>query len=145
VLIGTVMMVAKAFVDTSILLRALHPSFALHQQVEALIQKMWREETVLWINRQVIREYLVQATHPRTFSTLLTVQQVMNQMEVILSLFRVADEGAAVTMELLRLLQNYPTSGKQIHDTNIVATMTVYEIDTLLTLNLMISSDLGTE
>jgi len=36
----------------------------------------------------------------------------------------------------LSLLKAYPTGGKQVHDANIVATMMVYQIDTLLTQNL---------
>ncbi|MBL8131909.1 MAG: hypothetical protein JNL42_08630 [Anaerolineae bacterium] len=33
-------------------------------------------------------------------------------------------------------LISYPTSGKQVHDANLVATMLVYGIDTLLTINM---------
>ena len=35
----------------------------------------------------------------------------------------------------MEILGVYPSGGKQIHDANIVATMLVYGIDTLLTLN----------
>lgn len=126
---------AKAVVDTNILLRAIQPRMALHAEAEALIQRLWTADVELWISRQVIREYLVQATHPNTFKPPLTVQQVLAQMEVIESLFRTADETRAVTDQLLALLKTYPTRGKQIHDANIVATMLVYGIDTLLTIN----------
>lgn len=126
---------AKAFVDTNILLRAMIPRMALHTESEALIQKMWASDVELWISRQIIREYLVQATHPNTFKQPLIVEQVLVQMEVVESLFRIADETREVTAQLLALLKTYPTRGKQVHDTNIVATMLVYGIDTLLTLN----------
>ena len=45
-------------------------------------------------------------------------------------------ETAAVTARLLQLIKEYPTGGKQIHDANIVATMLVNGIDTLLTQNI---------
>lgn len=130
------MMVDKAFVDTNILLRAIIPQFSLHRSCETLIQKMWDDNVELWISRQVIREYLVQVTHPRTLTSPLTLEQIMAQMQTIQSLFRITNETTVVTEGLLELLQNYPTKGKQIHDANIVATMLAYDIDTLLTLNI---------
>ena len=47
--------------------------------------------------------------------------------------FRVAEEGALVTAKLLELLLQFPPGGKQIHDTNIVATVLVHGISKLLT------------
>ena len=128
-------MVDRAFVDTNILLRAFNPRMDHHIESEALVQKMWEGDTVLWINRQVIREYLVQVTHPGNLKTPLTTEQALRQMQVITTLFRVADETTEVTNHLLSLLKTYPTSGKQVHDANIVATMLANGIDTLLTLN----------
>lgn len=129
-------MAAKAFVDTNILLRAMIPRLNQHAEAEALIQRMWENNVELWISRQVIREYLVQATHPNSFKPELTLEQVMSQMEIITTLFRVADETQMVTEQLFDLLKTYPTQAKQIHDANVVATMLANDIDTLLTLNL---------
>jgi hypothetical protein len=49
--------------------------------------------------------------------------------------YQVADETAAVTAHLLALLAAFPTAGKQVHDSNIVATMQAYGIPRLLTHN----------
>ena len=125
----------KAFVDTNILLRAIMPQMTLHKQAEGLIQSMWDNDVDLWISPQVIREYLVQATHPATFNPPLTLQQVLTQLETIQSLFRVADENGDVTAQLLALIKTYSISGKQIHDANIIATMLTYNIKTWLTFN----------
>jgi predicted nucleic acid-binding protein len=76
---GMVMMGDKAFVDTNILLRALIPQLPLHQDCEALIQQMWEDDVELWISRQVIREYLVQVTHPRTLTIPATTEQICNK------------------------------------------------------------------
>ncbi len=126
---------ARVFIDTNILLRALMPALTHHQRAEALLQRLWTAGDELWISRQVIREYLVQAAHPSTFIPPLTVQEVSRQVAAILALFSVADDTAEVTARLLGLLAEYPTRGKQIHDANIVATMLVYGIETLATLN----------
>jgi predicted nucleic acid-binding protein len=127
---------AKAFVDTNVLLRAFHNQMELHTEAKMLIEKMWDDDVELWISRQVIREYLVQATHPRTFAQPLTLEQVMFQIQSIQSLFRVADETQDVTTQLLTLIKTYPTQGKQVHDANLVATMLVNHIDTLITINI---------
>jgi predicted nucleic acid-binding protein len=126
---------AKAFVDTNIVLRAMIPQMTLHREAEALIQKMWANDVELWISHQVIREYLVQATHPNSFTPALTLEQVVRQINIFETLFRIADETRQVRFELIALLKAYPTRGKQVHDANIVATMLAYSIDTLLTMN----------
>jgi predicted nucleic acid-binding protein len=126
---------AKAFVDTNILLRAFHATFAEHKRVRALFDRMLDEDYELWISRQIIREYLVQVSSPRTFTEPLSIDTVLKQLEDIRKICRVADETEQVTAQLVALLKAYPTAGKQIHDANIVATMLVNGIDTLLTLN----------
>lgn len=128
-------MVAKAFVDTNILLRALLTEIDLHAEADALIKRLLREQTDLWISGQVIREFIVQATHPRTLKTPLTTEEVIHEIHIIEQLFHVADETATVRRNLLDLLREFPTRGKLIHDANIVATMLVYGIDTLVTIN----------
>lgn len=130
-----VRMAASALVDTNVLLRAMIPQMSQHAEAEALLQQMWQDNVELWISRQVIREYLVQATHPNSFKPALTIDQVLHQMNIIETLFRIADETQAVTEALFALLKAYPTRGKQIHDANLVAVMMANQIDTILTLN----------
>lgn len=126
---------AKVFLDTNILLRMILTQMNQHAEVDALVKRIIREGAELWINGQVIREFIVQATHPRTLAEPLTIEQVVREIETMKPLFQIADETAAVRDKLLELLQQYPTQGKQVHDANLVATMMAYEIDTLLTLN----------
>lgn len=126
---------AKVFLDTNILLRTILTQMNQHAEVDALVKRIIREGAELWISGQVIREFIVQATHPRTLTKPLTIEQVVNEIEAIKPLFQIADETATVRDKLLELLQQYPTQGKQVHDANIVATMLAYEINTLLTLN----------
>lgn len=46
-----------------------------------------------------------------------------------------AEDSAQVTDQLLNLIGQFPTGGKQVHDANIVATMLVHGIPALLTNN----------
>ena len=126
---------AKVFLDTNILLRMILTQMNQHAEVDALVKRTISEGAELWISGQVIREFIVQATHPRTLAEPLTIEQVVHEIEAMKPLFQIADETAGVRDKLLELLQQYPTQGKQVHDANIVATMIAYEIDTLLTLN----------
>jgi predicted nucleic acid-binding protein len=135
-LIGTMIMGVKAFVDTNILLRATLTNMEWHSEADKLLKQMLRNGVELWISSQVIREFIVQATHPKTLKIPLTIEDVIREISIIEQLFQVADETLAVRAKLLSLLQEFPTQGKQVHDANIVATMLVNEIDTLLTLNI---------
>ncbi len=57
-------------------------------------------------------------------------------MQYLEERFQVADDTAAVTEHLIKLLENHKIGGKQVHDANIVATMQAYDIPCLLTHNI---------
>jgi len=131
-----VTMAANAMVDTNVLLRALHRTLPLHIECRHLITQIHTDGYTTWVNRQIIREYLVHVTRPGgMFVEPLTGAQAERQVHLIERMFVVADETKSVTDHLVELIRDYPTGGKQIHDANIVATMFAYDIDTLLTLN----------
>ena len=133
--IGTMTMAGNVFCDTNIILRAYHEVLPQHAPVRATFDRLIVADTHLWISRQVIREYLVQVTHPRTFATPLNGEQAISQVSKILKTCRVVDETDTTTETLLMLIRNYSVSGKQVHDANIVASMLGNGIDQLLTLN----------
>jgi predicted nucleic acid-binding protein len=124
----------KFFVDTNILLRAVLSQMHQHGEVDTLLKDTIREGAELWISGQIIREFIVQATHPRTLAQPLSIEDVVQEIEAIKPLFQIADETAVVRAQLLEILQQYPTIGKQVHDANLIATMLAYGIDTLITL-----------
>lgn len=126
---------AKAFLDTNILLRATITQFPLHEQAKALVDEQLDVGVDLWISRQVIREFIAQVTRPQSFMHPMTIDQVEQRVQTMQLLFQIADDTSQVTQQLLALLKAYPTGGKQVHDANIVATMLVFGIPTLLTAN----------
>ena len=129
------MTVARVFADTNIVLRAFHDSFIEHLRIRVHFDQFITNGTPIYISRQVIREYLVQATHPRTFVVPLSIEEINKHLQQVTRICTVLDETQQVTEKLMELIAEYPTRAKQIHDANIVATMLVYGIDTLLTLN----------
>jgi predicted nucleic acid-binding protein len=133
--IGT-MMVAKAFVDTNVVLRSQNNEAPLHAQASELLADVITTGYEVWISRQVLREYLVWVTRPDFLTKPIKAADAETHLTKLRQVFKIADDTEAVTTKLLQLIKQYPTIGKPIHDANIVATMLVNSIDTLLTTNL---------
>lgn len=122
------------FIDTNTLVYANVQESPFHASALTTLQTAYERGRVLWISRQVLREYLVTMTRPQAFATL-DKATVLEQAEQFSQQFQVADETAAVTQQLLNLIQQHALGGKQVHDANIVATMQAYNIPCLLTHN----------
>ena len=90
---------------------------------------------VLWLSRQVLREYLVSLTRPQQFPIPPDLATVIAQVQQFPQRFQVANKEPEVTARLLALLTAVPTRGRRIHDVNIVATMLVYGVRRRLTHN----------
>lgn len=125
----------RVFIDTNILIRATIASAPLHEPAAARLEQLWQSGAELWISRQVIREYLMNVTRPQSYSAPVPADRAVEQIRRFQSRLKIADETSAVTEQLLTLIASVVVGGKQVHDANIVATMLVYGIDTLLTLN----------
>ncbi len=122
------------FVDTNVLVYANVIETPLHEQALMAINAAYQADRRIWISRQVIREYLVTMTRPQIFENL-PGATVLEQIDQFIERFQVADDTAAVTEQLVKLMGDFKIGGKQVHDTNIVATMLAYGIPCLLTHN----------
>ena len=131
-------MPANVFIDTGVLLR-----FTLsgmkdprdEKRCKDQLNRYFEEETELWISNQVIREFCVRATHPRTYEKPLSGKQVVLTVESFAARFHIAEETPAVRQKLFELIESFSMEGAPIHDANYVATMLEYNIDTICTLN----------
>ncbi|MBL8133861.1 MAG: VapC toxin family PIN domain ribonuclease [Anaerolineae bacterium] len=128
-------MPGKVFVDTNVLLRATIAAFPDHGIVKPFLDGFITQGDELWISGQVVREYFNQTTRPQAFMKPMNAAQIEAQYAKLRVVFSIATETEAVVEQFVRLLQTHPTGGKQVHDANLVATMLVYGIDTLLTIN----------
>lgn len=122
------------FIDTNILVYANVIETPFHEKALAAINSAHEAGRTIWISRQIIREYLVTLTRPQFFENLPKVT-VLEQVDQFVERFQVADDSAAVTKKLVKLMVNFKIGGKQVHDANIVATMLAYKIPCLLTHN----------
>jgi predicted nucleic acid-binding protein len=125
----------KIFCDTNIIIRLNVLETPEHAQVKAAVGRLLEDKAELWISRQVVREFCAVLTRPQTFLNPLPSAQVAARVKTLLPMFRVADENAQVADRLLMLMETTPLGGKQVHDANIAATMVVYNIHRLFTLN----------
>ena len=130
------------FIDTNILVYANVIETPFHEQALAAINKAHEAGRTIWISRQVIREYLVTLTRPQVFENLPRTT-VLEQAGKFVKWFQVADDTAAVSEQLAKLMEGFNIGGKQVHDANIVATMLAYDIPCLLTHNIKDFKRLG--
>lgn len=123
------------FVDTNVLVYAAALGAPLHRQALEELQRRHQSGQELWISRQVLREYLATLSRPQTFAQPTPIPELTRDARYLLSHFRIAEDGPAVTEKLLHLLEKRSPGGKQVHDANVVATMAAHGITELLTHN----------
>jgi predicted nucleic acid-binding protein len=123
------------FIDTNVLVYANILAYPLHQIAADLIQSLIDADAELWLSRQVLREFIAAVTRPQTYGNPQPIEIVVARVRVFQAQFQVIEDNPQVTAQLLELLQQFPTAGRQVHDANIVATMLTAGIDRLLTHN----------
>ncbi len=126
-------MTGRIFVDTNVLLYAnlIDSPFSAvaRQRLESYYNGGWE----LWISRQIVREYL--AVLSKLQKPAAVTPTHLQDLRILLSGFSISDEDERSTVALFELLRQIPCGGKQVHDANVVATMQVTGVDTLLTHN----------
>jgi predicted nucleic acid-binding protein len=123
------------FIDTNVLVYAAVKTAPHHRAARRTLLTRFDKGTALWISRQVLREYLVTVTRPQTYSKPVPLADALADVREFAAFLRVADDNQAVSDHLFALLGRFHVVGKQVHDTNIVATMQACGIRRLLTHN----------
>jgi predicted nucleic acid-binding protein len=123
------------FVDTNVLVYATRPSAAQHASARAALTRLEDEGSSLWVSTQVLREYLAAVTRPQATAPGLPMATAIIDVRRFRATFDVAEERPNVLDRLLHLLTTHSSSGRQVHDANIVATMLEHSIRRLLTFN----------
>lgn len=130
-------MADRLFVDTNVLLPFTFPSLEHHEECVTYLRNMRNDNVELWISGQVIREFYAKASNKskkwRLFDPPLEKEKIVQRMETFPARFSIADESEEVRNLLPELLLKYDVSGLFTHDTNILATMLVYEIGIVCT------------
>jgi len=124
------------FVDTNVLVYLTVQAAPGHAAARVALDAARQSGNVLWLSRQILREYIATLTRQQPFSIPLPVTTVVTEVGRLMTTFRIAEDGPAVTTHLLSLLGQVSCTGKQVHDANIVATMPAHGIPKLLTNNI---------
>jgi hypothetical protein len=69
------------------------------------IQQLLKDQKEIWISRQVLREYAAVLTRDQPYTTALTGVLVAIQLKKFETNYQIAEDNAAVTAELRRILQ----------------------------------------
>lgn len=123
-------------IDTNVLVAASDLRRPGHAHAVRVLNESPGVGTVLYASGQILREYLCAATRPTDVNGLgfsrtdavANVQDMRRRVQLLAETESVADR-------LLDLLERIPCAGRQIHDANIVATMLVHGVGTLVTGN----------
>ena len=127
---------SQLFVDTNVLLTATDKSRPLYAAATRILDGSLGQDLQLAVSGQVLREYLVVATRPTEVNGLgLSVPDALANIEEFAHHLNLYDETVAVSTRLRQLALDHDLRGKRLHDANIVATMAVHGIPTLLTQN----------
>ena len=123
------------FVDTNVLVNSRIPGAPGHDVARARLDRALQSRESVRISRQIVREYLSVVTRPQTWPVSITREEALDDVQRMIRVLVVLEDGPQVTETLVRLCREVPIGGRQIHDANIVATMLAHGERRLLTFN----------
>ena len=126
----------RAVLDTNVLLAATDQGRDEHEDALETLNGWPASGLVLYTSGQILREYLAVATRPVRQNGLgLAQPAAVGNVRALRHRLRLLAEDAKVGDRLLELLDEVKCTGKQVHDANVVATMLVHGVDTVVTIN----------
>lgn len=128
-------MPSKALFDSNILVYFLNLAAANHQMARELIEKVIKQEFVLYLSIQNLNECLRVSTSPKAFSQPLSLKEALEKIEKIEELTHVVFPNSDTYSLHKALLRKYPIKPKNLYDNFLVATMISYGVETIYTAN----------
>lgn len=127
----------RVMLDTNVLLAATDESRPEHRGALMVVNDWAAGHTDLCASGQVLREYLTVATRPADKNGLgLNLPDALGNVRAIRERITLLAEDSKVADRLLGLLADVACQGKQVHDANLIATMLVHGVGTVVTMNL---------
>lgn len=126
----------RALLDTNVLLAATDEGRDGHESAVASLNIWPRSGLMLYTSGQILREYLAVATCPVAQNGLgMDRSAAVANVRALRARLHLLAEDEKVSDQLLELLSTIECTGKQVHDANVVATMLVHGISTIVTMN----------
>jgi predicted nucleic acid-binding protein len=127
----------RVLVDTNILLRSAQPTHPLSSQATSAVSKLLRQEDAVFFCAQNIAEFWNVATRSAEVNGLgLSHEEALQEVASIESLLTLLPDIPAIYPVWKRLVQDHRVQGVKVYDARLVAVMSVYLIDTILTFNI---------
>jgi predicted nucleic acid-binding protein len=128
--------VSHLFVDTNILVFATDAASPFQSAAETELEQWRNQGTDLYINVQVLREYLAVTTRPALGQGAPPdYPAILANLASFRSEFHVLEDTRLVSEKLGELVHRFAVKGRQVHDANIAATMIIHGLQDLLTHN----------
>lgn len=126
----------RVLVDTNVLLRSAQPDHPLCSQATCAVAKLMRDEHAVFVCAQNIAEFWNVATRPVTLNGLgLSHEEVLREVGSIESLFTLLADIPTIYATWKRIVQSHRVQGVKVYDARLVAVMSVYGVETVLTFN----------
>ena len=123
------------FADTNAIVRAEFELAPEHEIAKMTLETEIESGRLIYISRQIVREYLAVVTRLQPWSPPLSMSDALERARSLMNRFTILEDGPEVTSILLELCRDIPVGGRQIHDANIAATMLAHDVRLLLTFN----------
>ena len=126
----------RVLVDTNILLRSVQPSHPLCAQATHGVSKLIRQKDAVFFCSQNIAEFWNVATRPADLNGLgLSHEEVLQEVSSIERLLTLLPDIPAIYPAWKEIVADNKVQGVKVYDARLVAIMTVYAVESVLTFN----------
>jgi predicted nucleic acid-binding protein len=126
----------RVLVDTNILLRSAQPHHPLCYQATQAVSKLLRQEDSVFFCPQNIAEFWNVATRPADRNGLgFSHDEVLREVASIEESLTLLPDVPAIYAAWKRLVHAYQVQGVKVYDARLVAVMSVYSVESILSFN----------
>jgi predicted nucleic acid-binding protein len=127
----------RVLVDTNILLRSAQPNHPLCSQVVHAVSRLLRQKDSVFFCSQNIAEFWNVATRPTESNGLgWSIDEVTKEVASIETMLTLLPDSPGVYLEWKRIVAQHRVQGVKVYDARLVAMISLYGLDTILTLNM---------
>lgn len=129
-------MLLRVLLDTNILLRSAQPNHPLWPQATQAVSRLLRQKASLFFCSQNIAEFCNGAIRPVEVNGLgFSQTEVLQEIGGIESIFPLLPDVPAIYPAWKWLVQDHRVQGVKVYDARLVAVMSVYAVESVLTFN----------
>jgi len=126
----------RVLVDTNILLRSAQPNHPQSSQATHAVSRLIRQRDAVFFCSQNIAEFWNVATRPADKNGLgLSQEEVLREVSNIEGLLTLLPDIPAIYTAWKAIVRDHKVQGVQVYDARLVALMSVYAIESILTFN----------